>query len=87
MKILLALAGLLLASATGAAPPGATYTLYRSSALDPAMRLHIATFDAAESGSYNQENCAQALALFQAQPGVKAKFWCEAGTFKKSPAN
>jgi hypothetical protein len=60
-----------------------TYTLYRNSPVDPTMRLHVATFDAAEPNGYNQGNCAQAEKLFIAQPGVTAKFWCEKGRFKK----
>jgi hypothetical protein len=40
----------------------------------------LATFDASDG---NKENCEQAQALFQAQPGVKTKFWCEKGRFKK----
>jgi len=47
------------------------------------MRIHIASFDAHEKEEYNRGNCEQAQALFQNQPGVKAKFWCEKGHFRK----
>jgi hypothetical protein len=65
------------------------YTLYRNSALDmnadgqSAMRIHIATFDAKESGTYNQENCETARKLFQQQPGVTVKYWCEKGRYEE----
>lgn len=61
----------------------AVETLYRSSILDENARIHVATFDAAEKRAYNQENCRQAQELFQAQPGVKTRFWCEAGRFRR----
>lgn len=60
-----------------------TFTLYRNSVTDERMRIHVATFDAVESADYNYENCKQAQALFQAQPDVNVKFWCEKGAFKK----
>ena len=59
------------------------HTLYRNSVLDQNMRVHVATFDANDGDKYNRENCEQAQQLFQAQSGVKTKFWCEKGTFKK----
>ena len=59
---------------------GPTYTLYRSG-LDRS-RVHVATFDAAESGSYNEENCLTAMDLFDSQPGVSVRYWCEKGRFK-----
>jgi hypothetical protein len=50
---------------------------------DENMRIHVATFDASENEAYNRGNCEQAQLLFQNQPGVKSKFWCEKGRFKK----
>lgn len=69
----------------GCSPGGDTYTLYRNSVGNPQMRLHIASFDAAEGGvaGYNNENCNLAASLFQAQPGVKTRFWCEKGPYKR----
>jgi hypothetical protein len=58
------------------------YTLYRSSAIDTSMRLHIATFDAKEDESYNRENCLIAASLFAAQPGVKVRYFCEKGRYR-----
>ncbi|TGT36207.1 hypothetical protein [Mesorhizobium sp. M8A.F.Ca.ET.165.01.1.1] len=58
------------------------YTLYRSSVTGP-MRIHIATFDAAQKAEYNDENCRIAAGLFQAQPGVLVRYWCEKGRYKK----
>lgn len=63
-------------------PDAGTFTLYRNSMTDMAMRLHVATFDAAEGEAYNRENCAQAMRLFEGQLGVKTRFWCERGRFR-----
>jgi len=59
-----------------------TYTLYRNSVLDSLARYHVATFDVALDNSHNQENCEIARQLFQGQPGVRTRFWCEKGRFK-----
>lgn len=61
------------------------YTLYRNSALDANMRLHVATFDADEGEGYNRENCESARSLFSRQPGVTVKYWCEKGYYRKEP--
>ena len=55
------------------------YTLYRSSAIDLLARVHVATFDASDGDDYNRENCDIARVLFQDQPGVTVRYWCEAG--------
>jgi len=79
----------LLPALSGCSPSGAsddrTFTLYRNSVTDPSMRIHVATFDATEKEEYNRENCDTAAKLFGAQPGVKTKFWCEKGRFRKWP--
>lgn len=59
------------------------FTLYRNNVTDENMRIHVATFDAAEKEGYNRGNCEQAQVLFQVQPGVKVKFWCEKGRYRK----
>ena len=65
------------------------YTLYRNSTSDGNMRIHVATFDATTGlndsliHSYNFENCQIAQELFQRQEGIKTKFWCEKGRFRK----
>ena len=59
------------------------YTLYRNSVLDENNRIHVATFDADEDESYNKGSCDIAQGLFQQQPMVKVKYWCEKGYFKK----
>jgi len=51
--------------------------------MDENMRVHVATFDATDGETYNKQNCDQAQLLFQAQPDIKTKFWCEKGAFKK----
>jgi hypothetical protein len=60
-----------------------TYTLYRSSATGEFIRLHVVTFDASEKEEYNRGNCEIAQELFQKQPGVTVKFWCEKGKYRK----
>jgi hypothetical protein len=61
-----------------------TYTLYRDTLVENVTpRIHVATFDAGDNEQYNRENCEQARKLFQAQPSVQTKFWCEKGRFKK----
>lgn len=66
------------------------FTLYRSGVSTPEVgismenaRIHIATFDADESEGYNRENCEIASKLFQAQPGVKVRYWCEKGGYRE----
>jgi hypothetical protein len=68
---------------TGCVSDNDTFTLYRNSLVDENMRIHVASFNAADGDAYNRENCEQAQQLFQAQPGVKTKFWCEKGSYKK----
>jgi hypothetical protein len=60
----------------------AVYTLYRNSLVIENARLHVATFDAAEGEPYNSEQCLAARDLFQQQPGVRTRFWCEKGRFR-----
>lgn len=62
-----------------------TYTLYRSSATNggESWRMHVATFDAKEGEAYNMGNCQIAKELFQKQPGISVRYWCEKGNFKK----
>ena len=72
----------LMATLVGCDSNSETYTLYRGSVTGPNMRIHLATFDADEPGGYNQENCFKVAELFQSQPNVLVKFWCEKGRFK-----
>ncbi len=63
---------------------GATaYTLYRNSVLDDGARYHVASFDARESERYNRDNCEVARQLFQSQPGVRVRYWCEKGRYRE----
>jgi hypothetical protein len=69
------------------------YTLYRGNSLTGNLRIHIATFDSAESLAeygkekmgYNYSNCARAAKLFQEQQPAAAgtRYWCEKGRYKK----
>ena len=55
------------------------YTLYRSSALDKTMRIHMATFDSSDGQEYNEENCALVRDLILTLPNVAVAYWCERG--------
>jgi len=64
------------------------YTLYRAGVGLPDLRVHVATFDSDDSKqaqfkTYNQDNCLTAMNLFQSQPNVTVRYWCEKGRFKK----
>ena len=64
------------------------YTLYRAGVGLPDLRVHVATFDSDDSKqaqfkTYNQDNCQTAMQLFQSQPNVTIRYWCEKGRFKK----
>ena len=78
---LIATALALLATCDNSNPKGVVYTLYRNSPAFPDMRIHVATFDAAEDKDYNRENCEKARDLFASQPGVQVRYWCERGKF------
>jgi hypothetical protein len=71
-----------------------TYTLYRNSPFDYSRRVHWATFDAQDKGSYNMNNCLMAARLLNANVTASAKaegkerdqsagFWCEGGSYKE----
>src|SRR5262245_56930149 len=68
---------------TASRDDGSTYSLYRNSVTSEAMRLHVATFDSGDGENYNRENCDVARELFQKQPGVRVRFWCEKGKFRR----
>jgi hypothetical protein len=77
------ISGVLLATLmlTGCGDNGA-YTLYRNSLAFSDMRIHVATFDAADGDKYNGDNCRIASELFAKQPGVTVRYWCEKGRFQ-----
>ena len=77
------LLALLTAACSGSGAEGESFVLYRNSMTDDTMRIHAASFDASDGEKYNRENCEQAQKLFQAQPGVRTRFWCEKGRFRK----
>ena len=87
---------LLLAGAVGLSGCGTrnaeAYTLYRTSSMDPTMRVHFGTFDAHESDpTYNQGNCemtarlltANMKALNGADYNPALGFWCEPGAYRE----
>lgn len=59
-----------------------TYTLYRSSLANDSLRIHVASFDTPDGEIYNRDNCEAARALFQKQPNVRTRFWCEKGAYR-----
>ena len=72
MRVILGLAAMVFLGACET--QGAAYTLYRSSAASPSMRLHVATFDAGEGDAYNRENCQIAADLFAKRHGVTVRY-------------
>jgi hypothetical protein len=78
---LLPVAALLLGGCAG--EDDSSYTLYRNGVSDEAARYHVATFDSRDGEKYNQGNCQVAVGLFQSQPGVTTRFWCEKGRYRK----
>lgn len=80
MKVIVLGSVIVLAGCSG--EPGGSYTLYRNSIFDGNMRVHVASFDSKDGDAYNSENCRIAADLFQSQPGVKVRYWCEKGAFK-----
>ena len=70
-------------AASPAAASEDAFTLYRNSALDPKMRVHVASFDTHNGEGYNKENCWLAADLFGRQVGVSVRFWCEKGSFRE----
>jgi hypothetical protein len=75
------------------------YTLYRNSELDAKLRIHWATFGAAESDpAYNLNNCGMAARMLNAnlqaviqgnggEPMPQLGFWCERGPFSAEGSN
>jgi hypothetical protein len=47
------------------------------------MRLHVASFDTADGEAYNRQNCEIARGLFMNQLGVKVRYWCEKGRYRR----
>ncbi len=89
-KLLVVVPAMFLASLASASDDDVA-TLYRLSPVQTyggeSARIHIATFDAeVRSGGlggtafdYNWANCVIAAELFQAQPFVEVRYWCERG--------
>lgn len=88
----------LIVACSSPSPSYKSYTLYRNSPFDLALRVHWATFDAHErDASYNLNNCLMAARILNAnvtaiaaaankERNTLAGFWCEAGTFKRNGA-
>ena len=86
MKTILLIAMTLAAgtACTGTAFLQNAATLYRSSVVIENARIHIATFDVADNRfATNWDNCQIAAELFQQQPGVTVRYWCEKGRYRK----
>ena len=76
-----------LAEVGSADESGAVYSLYRHSWVSREKRIHVATFDAVQSGSqsvaaHNADNCNRIARLLNELPGSVSKFWCELGRFR-----
>ena len=92
MKRLTILATLTIVGCSGRDDGSAT--LYRNSELDPAMRVHFASFNAEEKTPYNLNNCQMTARVLNANVAALAKgegreldgrlgFWCEPGPFRE----
>ncbi len=72
-------------AACGMSDRSERYTLYRNSSMMDDARIHWASFDVDNSGSYNEENCQMAADLLNKNvkalnpEGTNVRFWCEAG--------
>lgn len=83
MRVLIASLAITAAACASTASDERIYTLYRSSAVNDSLRIHVATFDAAVGEIYNRDSCEYTRALYQAQPGIDTRFWCEKGVYRK----
>ena len=62
------------------------YTLYRTESVGDSARIHVATFDADDEADDNRAMCEHARELFQLQPSMLSRFWCEKGRYRaKAP--
>ncbi len=77
MRLLSHVVMLLCASSSTLWAQDSSFLLYRNSLIDSSLKIHIASFDTNEGAEYNAENCWLAADLFQNQPGVSTRFWCE----------
>lgn len=96
-RLTLVIAAALTATACSSGSSGGAekFTLYRNSMLDTSVRVHWATFDAAESDrNYNRNNCEMAARLLNANVDASAReegkdrdpavgFWCEPGGYSE----
>ena len=53
-----------------------TFKLYRRLTF-PAERIHVASFDTTHGEAYNRDSCITARTLFESQPSVTVRYWCE----------
>ena len=82
-RIVLPVACVLLASLAACGSKAPPFTLYRNEGIgDDSTRVHMATFDADETGQFNTDNCERARELFQIQPTNRARYWCEPGRYR-----
>ena len=49
----------------------------------PTVNQLVSLLQKASDAYYNKENCDLAASLFQNQPDVKTKFWCEKGRYRE----
>jgi hypothetical protein len=93
-RLALAIAVLCVTGCSSGRSGGAeNFTLYRNSIVDRSLRVHWATFNAAESDrNYNRNNCEMAARLLNANVEASARqegkgrdpsvgFWCEPGGY------
>lgn len=94
MKRPVVLLAIILAGCSGANDEAATATLYRNSMLDPAMRVHFASFNAPDKAPFNMDNCEMVARIMNANVDASSAkegkprnqsvgFWCERGDFSE----
>ena len=61
------------------------YTLYQGiPTLDGGtMRIHVASFDAADGAEWNRKNCETVASLYKPVEVARVSHWCEPGWFKR----
>lgn len=83
VRSLTILSAIVLTTAIAACTDSEAFTLYRNSPVGADMRIHVASFNAADGEAYNRENCQVAASLFKTQSGVTVAYWCEKGQYRK----
>lgn len=94
MRVATILIGMALAGCSAGESASDKATLYRNSILDPAMRVHFASFNAPDKAPFNIDNCEMVARIMNANVDASSAkegkprnqavgFWCERGNFNE----